>query len=79
MVPMFPPFFPLSPNQLIVIGEDLLDGIPHNPLVAEHSKRWIVGARGNSRFHQASGNRRSTISGMMLEMMAPWQKGTADN
>ena len=46
--------FPLSPTQLLVIGEDLPDGIPHNPLLAEHSKRWIVGARGTLDFSKAA-------------------------
>jgi hypothetical protein len=46
--------FPLSPTQLLVIGEDLPDDVPHNRLLAENSKRWIVGARGTLNFNKAA-------------------------
>lgn len=46
--------FPLSPTQLLVIGEDLADDVPHNRLLAENSKRWIVGARGTLNFSKAA-------------------------
>ncbi len=38
--------FPISPTQLLVIGEGLPDEIPVNSLLAKNSKRWLVGARG---------------------------------
>lgn len=46
--------FPLSPTRLLVIGEDLQDDVPHNRLLAENSKRWIVGARGSLDFSKAA-------------------------
>lgn len=46
--------FPLSPTRLLVIGEDLSDDVPHNRLLAENSKRWIVGARGTLDFSKAA-------------------------
>jgi hypothetical protein len=46
--------FPLSPTQLLVIGEDLPDDAPLNRRLAENSKRWIVGARGSLDFSQAA-------------------------
>ncbi|WP_431230836.1 DUF4238 domain-containing protein [Paenarthrobacter nicotinovorans] len=46
--------FPLSPTQLLVIGEDLQDNIPLNPLLAQNSKRWIVGTRGSLDFSKAA-------------------------
>lgn len=45
--------FPLSPTQLLVIGEDLQCDVPHNRLLAETNKRWIVGARGSLDFSKA--------------------------
>lgn len=39
--------FPLSPNRLLIIGQELPDGVPINHRVAENSKRWIVGERGS--------------------------------
>lgn len=45
--------FPLSPTQLLVIGENLPDDIPHNPLLAQNSKRWIVGVKGTLNFNTA--------------------------
>lgn len=38
--------FPLSPTRLLVIGQDLPDGLPLNARMAANSKRWIVGQRG---------------------------------
>nr|WP_012311418.1 DUF4238 domain-containing protein [Arthrobacter sp. Chr15]ABR67053.1 unknown [Arthrobacter sp. Chr15] len=46
--------FPLSPTQLLVIGEDLPDNVPLNPLLAQNSKRWIVGTRGSLDFSKAA-------------------------
>lgn len=46
--------FPLSPTQLLVIGEDLPDDVPHNRRLAENSKRWIVGTRGSLDFSKAA-------------------------
>ncbi|MHA7269534.1 hypothetical protein [Arthrobacter sp. HLT1-20] len=46
--------FPLSPTELLVVGEDLPDGVAINPLVAEKSRRWIVGVRGSLNFDFAS-------------------------
>lgn len=46
--------FPLSPTQLLVIGKDLPDDVPLNRLLAENSKRWIVGARGSLNFSKAA-------------------------
>lgn len=39
--------FPLSPTRLLIIGEDLPDGVRMNDYVASNSKRWIVGTRGS--------------------------------
>lgn len=39
--------FPLSPTQLLVIGEDIPDDVPLNQLLAKNSKRWIVGEKGS--------------------------------
>jgi len=42
--------FPLSPTQLLVIGQDFPDDVQFihglNPRIVANSKRWIVGARG---------------------------------
>lgn len=46
--------FPLSPTQLLVIGQDLPDGVPINELLAKHSRRWIVAERGKLKFAQAA-------------------------
>lgn len=46
--------FPLSPTQLLVIGEDLPDDIPLNALLAQNSKRWIVGVRGSLDYSKAA-------------------------
>lgn len=49
--------FPLSPTQLLVIGNDFLDDVRFNPelnpRLAENSRRWIVGARGTLNFKHA--------------------------
>ncbi|GAA1495166.1 hypothetical protein GCM10009628_01680 [Paeniglutamicibacter kerguelensis] len=49
--------FPLSPTKLLVIGQDLADGIWLNSKVVENSKRWIVGELGslNLNFATAEG------------------------
>lgn len=46
--------FPLSPTQLLVIGEDLPDDVPLNPLLAKNSRRWIVGSVGTLNLSQAA-------------------------
>ncbi|WP_245338555.1 DUF4238 domain-containing protein [Microbacterium imperiale] len=38
--------FPLSPTQLLVVGEALPDNFRINIAIAKNSKRWLVGARG---------------------------------
>lgn len=38
--------FPLSPTRLLVIGEDLPDGIPLINRLTANCKRWIIGAPG---------------------------------
>lgn len=45
--------FPLSPTQLLVIGQDLPDGVPINHHLGKNSKRWIVGERGSLRLDWA--------------------------
>ncbi|MBO0984998.1 hypothetical protein IOC53_14180 [Rathayibacter sp. SD072] len=39
--------FPLSPSQLLVIGQDLPDEVLINYRMAENSKRWILGEPGS--------------------------------
>jgi hypothetical protein len=46
--------FPLSPTQLLVIGQDLPDNVNLNPRLAENSRRWIVGVRGALNFNKAA-------------------------
>ncbi|WP_186372204.1 DUF4238 domain-containing protein [Arthrobacter sp. KBS0702] len=46
--------FPLSPTQLLVIGQNLPDDAPLNPLLAKNSKRWIVGVKGTLNFNKAA-------------------------
>lgn len=46
--------FPLSPTQLLVIGEDLPDDLLLNQFLAKNSKRWIVGAKGSLNFSGAA-------------------------
>jgi hypothetical protein len=46
--------FPLSPTQLLVIGQDLPDDAPLNPTLAENSRRWIVGAKGTLNYNKAA-------------------------
>lgn len=46
--------FPLSPTQLLVIGQDLPDGVPINNLLAKNSRRWIVAERGKLNLDQAA-------------------------
>ncbi|MGO4785517.1 DUF4238 domain-containing protein [Cryobacterium sp. W22_MBD10_FK3] len=38
--------FPLSPTRLLVIGEELPDGIPIHTRITDNCKRWIIGAPG---------------------------------
>lgn len=46
--------FPLSPDRLLVIGQDLPDGVPINHRMGGNSKRWIVGQRGSLNLEWAS-------------------------
>ena len=50
--------FPLSPTQLLVIGQNPPDDVRFklllNVLHAENSRRWIVGARGTINFNHAA-------------------------
>lgn len=46
--------FPLSPTQLLVIGEDLPDDVDLNRRLAMNSKRWIIGVKGTLRLNQAA-------------------------
>lgn len=46
--------FPLSPTRLLIIGDELPDGIAMNDRVAAKSKRWIVGARGSLNLNWAN-------------------------
>lgn len=46
--------FPLSPTQLLVIGNDLPDPLPLNPIMAEHSQRWLIGQRGTFNMNKDS-------------------------
>lgn len=46
--------FPLSPTQLLVIGQDPPNGIDPNLLVAQKSRRWVVGYPGSLRLTQAA-------------------------
>ncbi len=39
--------FPLSPTQLLVIGEDLPENIDMNRFLVRNCRRWIVGQRGS--------------------------------
>lgn len=63
--------FPLSPRQLLVIGQDLPDDAPLNPLLARNSRRWVVGTLGTLNLSKAaaiadrrSGGRFSTSDGL---------------
>ena len=46
--------FPLSPTQLLVIGQDLPDSVPINNLLAKNSRRWIVAERGKLKLDQVA-------------------------
>lgn len=46
--------FPLSPTRLLIIGEELPDGVPMNDRIASNSKRWLVGGRGSLRLNWAN-------------------------
>ena len=39
--------FPMSPTQLLVIGDDLPAGVPINHRIVANSRRWVVGQRGS--------------------------------
>lgn len=46
--------FPLSPTQLLVIGQSLPAGIKPNLVMAQKSRRWVVGVKGSLRLGQAA-------------------------
>lgn len=46
--------FPLSPTQLLLIGQDLPGDVAINSFLAMNSKRWIVGVKGTLRFDAAA-------------------------
>lgn len=46
--------FPLSPTQLLVIGQDLPNDVPVNELVAKNSRRWVLGTSGTLNANQAA-------------------------
>lgn len=46
--------FPLSPTQLLVIGQDLPDDVPFNQRLAANSRRWIVGVKGTLDLNKAA-------------------------
>lgn len=46
--------FPLSPTQLLIIGQDLAYDIDLNQQLADNSKRWLVGRRGMLRLDHPS-------------------------
>lgn len=46
--------FPLSPTQLLVIGQDLPNDVPLNTLLARNCRRWIVGVLGTLNRIQAA-------------------------
>lgn len=46
--------FPLSPTRLLVIGEDLPDGIPLINRLTANCKRWIIGAPGTLNLNWAA-------------------------
>ncbi len=46
--------FPLSPTQMLVIGQDLADDLRLNTLLASRSRRWVVGFPGTLNWAQAA-------------------------
>lgn len=46
--------FPLSPTQMLVIGQDLADDVRLNTLLAMNSRRWIVGVKGTLNLERAA-------------------------
>ncbi|MGB3763203.1 MAG: DUF4238 domain-containing protein [Ornithinimicrobium sp.] len=46
--------FPLSPTQLLLIGDELPDGVPFKMRLAMNCRRWIVGKKGSLNFEQAA-------------------------
>lgn len=45
--------FPLSPTQLLVIGDDIPESAPLNTMLAKNCRRWILGAPGSLNWPQA--------------------------
>lgn len=46
--------FPLSPTQLLLIGDELPVGVPFKMRLAMSCRRWIVGKKGSLRFDHAA-------------------------
>jgi hypothetical protein len=46
--------FPLSPTQLLLIGDELPRGVPFKMRLAMNCRRWIVGKKGSLNFKQAA-------------------------
>ncbi|MBF4565413.1 DUF4238 domain-containing protein [Plantibacter sp. VKM Ac-2876] len=46
--------FPLSPTQLLLIGDELPEGVPFKMRLAMNCRRWIVGKKGTLNFKQAA-------------------------
>jgi hypothetical protein len=46
--------FPLSPTQLLLIGDELPNGVPFKMRLAMNCQRWIVGKTGSLNFDQAA-------------------------
>ena len=46
--------FPLSPTQLLLIGDELPKGVPFNKRLEMNCRRWIVGKTGSLNFKQAA-------------------------
>lgn len=46
--------FPLSPTQLLLIGDELPNAVPFKMRLAMNCNRWIVGKKGSLNFQQAA-------------------------
>lgn len=46
--------FPLSPTQLLLIGDELPEGVPFTTRLAMNCRRWIVGKKDSLNFKQAA-------------------------
>ena len=52
--------FPMSPTRLLVIGEELPDGVPLLSRLTANCKRWIIGAPGTLNLNWADNGRDAT-------------------